>query len=312
MKHDKIVVLGGSGFVGRHVVSALVSQEREVIVPTRAREHAKALFLLPRVQIPEVDVRDAGAFADAIRGADAVINLVGILHETPRASFTDIHVGVTEAAIEACRRNGIKRLVQMSALNADPGGPSAYLRSKGEAEARVAASGLDWTLFQPSVIFGLEDRFLNLFAGMAKFLPVILLAGAKARFQPVYVGDVAAAIVAALDDESTIGQRFTLCGPNVYTLRELVAYGAGQAGYRRLIVGLPESLGKAQAWVLEHLPGKLMTRDNLLSMRVDSVCNCPFPSVFGGPPRAMEDTVPGYLSPIGETDSFSVYRRRHR
>jgi uncharacterized protein YbjT (DUF2867 family) len=312
MKHDKIVVLGGSGFVGRHMVSALVSQEREVVVPTRAREHAKALFLLPRVQIPEVDVRDAAALADTIRGADAMINLIGVLHETRRASFTDIHVGVTEAAIEACRRNGIKRLIQMSALNADRGGPSAYLRSKGEAEARVAASGLDWTLFQPSVIFGPDDSFLNLFAGLAKFLPVIYLAGAKARFQPVHVGDVAAAMIAALDEESTIGQRYPLCGPKVYTLRELVAYASAQAGYRRRIVGLPEGLGKAQAWVFEHLPGKLLTRDNLLSMRVDSVCNCPFPAVFGGPPRAMEDTVPGYLSPTGETDSFSVYRRHRR
>ena len=312
MKHDNIVVLGGSGFVGRHVVSALVSQEREVVVPTRVREHAKPLFLLPRVQIPEVDVRDAVALAAAIRGADAVINLVGILHEAPRATFTDIHVGVTAAAIEACRRNGIKRLIQMSALNADPGGPSAYLRSKGEAEARVAASGLDWTLFQPSVIFGPDDRFLNLFARLAKFLPVIYLAGAKARFQPVHVGDVAAAMIAALDDDSTIGQRYPLCGPHVYTLRELVEYASAQAGHRRLIVGLPEGLGMAQAWVLEHLPGKLMTRDNLLSMRVDCVCDCPFPAVFGGSPRAMEDTVPGYLSPTGETGPFSGYRRRHR
>ena len=312
MKHNKIVVLGGSGFVGRHVVSALVSQEREVVVPTRVREHAKPLFLLPRVQIPEVDVRDAVALAAAIRGADAVINLVGILHGTRRASFTDIHVGVTAAAIEACRGNGISRLIQMSALNADPGGPSAYLRSKGEAQALVAASGLDWTLFQPSVIFGPEDKFLNLFACLAKFLPVIYLAGAKARFQPVHVGDVAAAMIAALDDDSTIGQRYPLCGPHVYTLRELVEDASAQAGHRRLIVGLPEGLGMAQAWVLEHLPGKLLTRDNLLSMRVDCVCNCPFPAVFGGPPRAMEDTVPGYLSPTGETDPFSGYRRRHR
>jgi uncharacterized protein YbjT (DUF2867 family) len=312
MKHDKIVVLGGSGFVGRHVVSALVSQEREVVVPTRAREHAKPLFLLPRVQIPEVDVRNAVVLAGAIRGADAVINLVGVLHETPRASFNDIHVGVTEAAIEACSRNGIRRLIQMSALNADPGGPSAYLRSKGEAEARVAASGLDWTLFQPSVIFGPEDKFLNRFAWLAKFIPVIYLAGAKARFQPVHVGDVAAAMIAALDEDRTIGQRYPLCGPKVYTLRELFAYAAGQVGHRPLIVGLPDSLGMAQAWVMEHLPGKLLTRDNLLSMRVDSVCNCPFPPIFGGPPRAMEDTVPGYLSPAGEADPYSVYRRRSR
>jgi NADH dehydrogenase len=312
MKHNRIAVLGGSGFVGRHVVAALVSQAREVIVPTRAREHAKPLFLLPRVQIPEVDVRDAAALGVAIRGADAVINLIGVLHDTRRAGFTAMHVGVTDAAIEACRRNGIKRLLQMSALNADPAGPSAYLRSKGEAEARVAASGLDWTMLQPSVIFGADDRFLNLFAWLAKFVPVICLAGANARFQPVYVGDVASAIVTALDEDSTIGQRYPLCGPTVYTLRELVAYAAAQAGHRRPVVGLPQSLGMAQAWVLEHLPGKFLTRDNVLSMRVGSVCNCPYPAVFGGSPRTMEDMVPEYLSPAGEPDPVSDYRRRPR
>ena len=312
MKYSRIAVLGGSGFVGRHVVSALASMECDAIVPTRAREHAKPLFLLPRVQIVEGNIRDAGALAQMIHGADAVINLVGILHQTARVTFNDIHVGVTEAAIEACRRNGIRRLVHMSALNADPAGPSAYLRSKGEAEARVVASGLDWTIFQPSVIFGPEDRFLNLFARLSRILPVIYLAGAKARFQPVHVSDVARALTSALGDANTIGQRYQLCGPRVYSLRELVAFAAASAGHRRMIVGLPESIGRAQAWVLEHLPGKLMSRDNLLSMQVDSVCDCPYPAVFGGPPRAMEDAVPEYLSPSGENEAFSLYRRHHR
>ena len=312
MKYTRIAVLGGSGFVGRHVVSALASLECDAVVPTRAREHAKPLFLLPRVQIVEADVRDAEALARVIRGADAVINLVGILHQTSRVTFNDIHVGVAEAAIEACRRNGIRRLVHMSALNADPAGPSAYLRSKGEAEARVAASGLEWTIFQPSVIFGPGDRFLNLFARLARILPVIYLAGAKARFQPVHVSDVAAALIGAVADANTLGQRYRLCGPRVYSLRELVAFAAASAGHRRMIVGLPEGIGRAQAWVLEHLPGKLMSRDNLLSMRVDSVCDCPYPAVFGGSPRAMEDAVPEYLSPSGENEAFSHYRRHHR
>ncbi len=312
MKHERIAILGGSGFVGRHVVNMLAIAERDAIVPTRAREHAKSLFLLPRVDIIETDVRDAGALARAIRGADAVINLVGILHPRRRVSFKHIHVGVAEAAIAACRTNGIRRLIHMSALNADPAGPSEYLRSKGEAEARVAASELDWTIFQPSVIFGPEDRFLNLFGSLARILPVIYLAGAKARFQPVHVNDVAAALTSALDDPGTIGQRYRLCGPQVYTLRELVAFAAARTGHPRLIVGLPEGIGRAQAWVLEHLPGKLMTRDNLLSMRVDSVCNCPYPEVFGGHPRALEDAVPGYLSPSGEDEAFSLYRRHRR
>ena len=312
MKHLRIAILGGSGFVGHHVVNRLATGERDAIVPTRAREHAKPLFLLPRVQIVEVDVGDAAALARAIRGADAVINLVGVLHPTRRASFHAIHVGVAEAAIEACRANGIRRLIHMSALNADAAGPSAYLCSKGEAEARIAASGLDWTIFQPSVIFGPEDRFLNLFAALTRILPVIYLAGAEAKFQPIHVSDVAAAMTTALDDPGTIGQRYRLCGPQVYSLRELVAFAAARTGHRRPIVGLPNAIGRAQAWLLEHLPGKLMTRDNLLSMQVDSVCGCPYPAVFGGNPRALEDAVPEYLSAAGENAAFSLYRRHHR
>ena len=312
MRRARVVVLGGTGFVGRHVVNALVNLERAVVVPTRVREHAKPLFLLPRVETPELDIRDPAALAAAVRGADAVVNLIGVLHEAPRADFTQMHVGVTEGAIAACRAAGIRRLIQMSALHADPAGPSAYLRSKGVAETRVTASGLDWTIVQPSVIFGPEDRFLNLFAGLAKFMPVIYLAGADVRFQPVHVIDVAAAIVTALDDDSTIGQRYRLCGPRIYKLRELVAYAAAQGGHRRPVVGLPGGLARAQAFVLEHLPGKLMTRDNLLSMQVDSVCDCPYPTVFGGAPRALEDTVPQYLTPTGETDFCPAWRRTHR
>ena len=311
MKHNRIVVLGGSGFVGRHVVNALAAMGREVVVPTRAREHAKALFLLPGVQIPELNVRDSAALADVMREADAVINLVGILNETRGASFKDVHIGVTEAAIHACRTNGIRRLIHMSSLNAATDAPSAYLRSKGEAEARVCASGLDWTVFQPSVIFGPEDKFLNRFARIAGFVPVIYLAGANARFQPIYVRDVVEAIAVALDENQTIGERYRLCGPRVYTLRELVMFAVRQAGHRSLIFGLPDRLAHLQAWVLEHLPGKLLTRDNLASMRVDSVCDCEYPAVFGGAPRAMEDIVSGYLSP-DSTDPFMGFRRRHR
>ena len=312
MKPTRIVVLGGSGFVGRHLVNALAAREREVVVATRAREHAKALFMLPRVEIVETNVRDATALARITRGADAVVNLTGVLNEARGASFDEIHVGVTDAAIRACRSNSVRRFIQMSSLNADPNGPSAYLRSKGEAEAKVAASGLAWTIFQPSVIFGPEDRFLNTFALMARVLPVVFLAGAKARFQPVHVGDVVRAFAIALDDDATVGQRYPLCGPKVYTLRELFKYAASQTADPPLVIGLPNSIAQVQAWLLEALPGKLLTRDNLASMRVDSVCNCPYPAVFGGPARAMEAVVPTYLSRAAQVDSFSAYRQRRR
>lgn len=312
MKPQRIVVLGGSGFVGRHLVNELARRERAVVVVTRAREHAKTLFLLPRVEIVEANVLDATAMARITRGADAVVNLIGILHESRRASFGELHVGVTETAIRACSGNRVRRLLHMSSLNADPGGPSKYLRSKGEAEARVAESGLAWTIFQPSVIFGPEDRFLNTFATFARVMPVMFLPRANARFQPIYVGDVVKAFATALDDDSTIGQRYQLCGPKVYTLRELVKYAGSHTSDPPLVIGVPDAIGQVQAWFLERLPGKLLTRDNLASMRVDSICDCPFPVVFGARPRSMESVVPSYLRETRQTDRFAAYRQRRR
>lgn len=312
MKHRRIVVLGGSGFIGRHLVAALATREAEVVVVARARDHAKHLFLLPRVEIVEADARDATDVAVAARGADALINLVGILHPARGMSFDDVHVGVAEAAIRACRSNRIGRLLHMSALNADPGGPSAYLRSKGEAEAKVRSSGLQWTIFRPSVVFGPKDQFLNKFATLARWFPIIPLAGATARFQPIYVGDVVTAFAAALESDATIGQSYGLCGPRAYTLRELVAYTGSLVGRRPLIIGLPGLLGQAQAALLELVPGKPMSRDNLASMRVDSVCETPYPAVLGGPPRSLEAIAPGYLSPAAEVDRLALYRSRRR
>ena len=309
MKRRRIVVLGGSGFVGRHVVSQLVNQDQEVVVPTRRLSRAMHLSIFPRVELFELDVLDVAALTGVARGADAVINLVGILNQSSRVSFEDAHVKVTEVALESCRRNGTGRYLHMSALNADASGPSAYLRTKGEAEARVATSGLAWTIFQPSVIFGQEDRFLNVFARLSGILPVVFLAGAKARFQPVFVGDVAAAITAALDDDHCISMRYQLCGPRIYTLRELFLFAAHSNGHRPLVVGLPDAVAQIQAWVLEHLPGQLLTRDNLASMRVDNVCNGPFPPNFKTP-AAMEDIVPGYMRQT-QADPLAVFRQRN-
>lgn len=312
MKHGRILVLGGSGFVGRHLVAALLDHGSEVVVVTREREHAKPLSLLPRVQIVESDPRDATRLAAACRGGDALINLVGILYPQNGATFDEVHVGVTDAAIRACRSNRIVRLLHMSALNAAPDGPSAYLRSKGEAEAKVRASGLDWTILRPSVIFGPDDRFLNKFAALARWFPVIPLAGANARFQPVYIGDVVTAFVNAIDANEAVAQTYSLCGPNVYTLRELIAYAGSLLGRRPLIIGLPEPLARIQAGLLEMFPGKPMTRDNLASMRVDSVCGDVPPVVLGGPMRSLESIAPGYLSSAVAVDRFSSYRSRRR
>jgi NADH dehydrogenase len=236
---------------------------------------------------------------------------VGILNETGGQTFQKAHVDFTHDVIKACRTAGVRRLVHMSALNADPGGPSRYLRSKGEAETAVKASGLDWTIFQPSVIFGRGDGFLNLFAWLLSVAPVLALAGAGARFQPVYVGDVAECVSRALvARDETVGRTFPLCGPRIYTLRELVQFAGEVTGRRRPIIALGPALGKLEALVLEHLPGTLMSRDNLLSMQRDSVCDCAFPAELGIVPQSLETIAPTYLGPDAVRGRYDRYRLR--
>ena len=296
MNGTPIVVLGGSGFVGRHLVSRLVAEGNRVVAPTRSRERARHLILLPTVDVVECDIHDPSVLARLVRGAGAAINLVGILNESGPGEFDRVHVELPRKLIAACRDAGVPRLLHMSALIADALGPSRYLRSKGVAEALVDASGLQWTIFQPSIIVGREDSFLNLFAKLQHLLPVVALACAAARFQPVFVTDVATAYVRALADDGTHGKRYPLCGPKVYTLRQLVAYVGELTGYKRPIVALGPGMSKLQARMLERLPGKLMTVDNLLSMQRDSVCDCAFPALLGGPPTALEAIAPTYIA----------------
>lgn len=294
MAIQSVCVLGGTGFVGRHLVRLLCEQKVAVHVPTRSAGKARqALASLPAEAVL-ADVHDVAQLARLFAGMDAVINLVGILHEQGGQTFQRVHVELPRKVIEAARAAGVGRLLHMSALNAAPDGPSAYLRSKGEAEQLVQASGLQATIFRPSVIFGAEDSFLNLFARMAKWTPVLPLACADARFQPVWVEDVARVYVQSLNDADSIGQRYDLCGPQVYRLRELVAFAAACRGRHPLIVPLPSPVAYLQAAAMEWLPVKLMTRDNFYSMQQDSVCKCAFP--FGITPARLEDIAPQYLS----------------
>lgn len=308
MARRTVLVVGGSGFVGRYVVNRLVNADCRVVVPTRRRDNARHLFLVPTVDVVEADVNDAASLAQLAKGASAIVNLVGILNETGSRTFTKVHVELARNVIAACRSAGVTRLVQMSALNADPAGPSKYLRSKGEAEAAVAASGLDWTIFRPSVIFGREDSFLNLFAKIVRHVPVVALASAGTKFQPVFVGDVAHCFAHAVVDDATIGQKYSLCGPDVYTLRELVRYVGEVTDAERPIIALGAALGKLQAFTLEMLPGTLMSRDNLASMEKDSVCGCEFPAVFGITPTAIEAIAPAYLAPAAARSRYDHYR----
>jgi NADH dehydrogenase len=309
MQITTVGVIGGSGFVGRHVCRQLAARGYRVRVPTRDAERAKFLRVLPTVEVMRADVHDPAALAALLRGCDAVINLVGVLHDARgNNGFAGAHVGLARKIVAACRSAGVRRLLQMSALAAAPDAPSAYLRSKGEAERIVRESGLDWTIFRPSVIFGPEDSFLNLFARLARLLPVLVLASPQARFQPVYVGDVAAAFVHALSDVRSIGCSYDLCGPRRYTLRELVVWTTRTAGCPRPVIGLNRPLSYCQAFMMELLPVKLMTRDNLRSMEVDSVSDSPFP--FGIRPQSLEALAPSWLAQDNPCARYGRMRSR--
>jgi NADH dehydrogenase len=304
----RIVVLGGGGFVGRHIVARLASLGDRVVVPTRRREKVKHLILLPTVDVVEEDIHDPRVLDRLLHDAHAAVNLVGILNESGTQTFERAHVELARKVVAACEAGGVPRLLHMSALGASADAPSQYLRSKAAAEAIVAASPLRWTVFRPSVIFGSGDSFLNLFARLSRALPVVALASPNARFQPVYVGDVAHCFVQAVDDEITFGSRYDLCGPKAYTLKELVTYVGDVSGAVRPVIGLGPSLSCAMATMLEHLPGKLMSRDNLLSMRKDNVCDCPFPAVFNVTPSPVESLAPSWLSPAAQRSAFDRYR----
>ena len=310
MAEPSILVLGGTGFVGRHVVERLVARGHEVVVPTRRPDRAQHLFVLPTVDVAVADINAAADLKRLVQRASAVINLVGILNETDGQTFQRAHVDLARNLSAACKAAGVRRLVHMSALNADPAGPSRYLRSKGEAEAEVTGSGLDWTILRPSVIFGAEDAFLNLFAQLLRFAPVMALARADAKFQPIYVGDVAECIVRAVLLPVTVGRTFPLCGPTIYTLRELVRYAGEVTGRPRPIIALGAALGRLEATMLEHLPGTMMSRDNLASMQVDSICGCDFPSEFGIEPQALETIAPSYLGAEAANSRYNRYRAR--
>ena len=311
MEMMRVCVIGGSGFVGCHVVEVLSEARFHVRVPSRDRERAKALILLPTVDVVDADVHDPAALAHLLRGMDAVINLVGVLHDgRGTRGFEAAHVGLTRKIIAACAQTGVRRYVHMSALGADVNGPSRYQRTKGAAEALVRAAKLDWTIFRPSVVFGREDRFLNMFARLQKMLPLIFLARPRARFQPVYVEDTAAAVVASLDNRDAYGKTYELAGPRVYTLRELVALVGDLTGQRRPIIGLSDALSYLQALVLEFLPGHLMTRDNFHSMQVDNVSSEPFP--FGIRPAALEAEAPTWLAAASPRARYRAYRGHAR
>ncbi|MGH8801585.1 MAG: complex I NDUFA9 subunit family protein [Casimicrobiaceae bacterium] len=307
---QRVLIIGGSGFVGRHVVAKLAAQGHAVVVITRRRARARHLILLPTVTVVESNPYDPAVLLRYAKDATAAVNLVGILHARSRQGFMLAHSELPKLLVAACAKAGVQRLIHMSALGASADAPSLYLRSKAAGEEVVTGSSLASTVFRPSVIFGREDRFLNLFAELARWLPVMAVAGARARFQPVYVGDVAECMVAALADDATIGQRYDLCGPTAYTLGDLVRYALRIVGRERPVIALGPAASRLQARILEWLPGTLLTRDNLRSMERDNVCACAFPGLFGLAPAALEAVAPEWLAPSSQISRFDAFRIR--
>jgi NADH dehydrogenase len=295
-------VLGGTGFVGRRLVPRLLDDRYEIRVPTRSRARNRGLLVWPGVELVRADVHDEAQLRRLLDGCGAAINLVGILNEAGHdgAGFERAHTELVAKLVRACHDAGVPRLLQMSALKADPDrGPSHYLRTKGRAERVLAAESgdaLEYTVFRPSVIFGADDSLLNRFAALLRIAPVLPLAGAEARFAPVFVDDVAEAFARALASPATWGETYELCGPEIYSLAELVRFVRTQLRLRRAILELPRWLGRLEAWVGEYLlPGKPFSRDNLASLGVASLCTSDGLAELGIHARALSAVAPTYL-----------------
>lgn len=278
MKYD-ILLIGGNGFVGRVLAAQLQVEGYSVLLPTRHLASARELRMLPKVHLEDVDVHEFDslqALCARIKPGGVVINLVGVLHDKPGEPYGKVfkaaHVQLPKNIITAMHMNGLKRYLHMSALGADPNGPSMYQRSKGDGEAAVKASNLDWTIFRPSVIFGAQDQFINLFTKLTKLFPVMPLANSGAQFQPVSVDDVATAFTKALKMPSTIHQSYDLVGPTVYTMKEIVELAARKVDAKCAIIPAPDFVGYLQALAFEFLPvPTLMSRDNIASMQLPNI-----------------------------------------
>lgn len=275
MKYD-ILLIGGNGFVGRVIAAQLQLAGYSVLIPTGHLVAARELRMLPKVHVEDADIHDFDelqSLCGRINKNGAVINLVGVLHDKPAQPYGKVfkaaHVDLPKNIITAMQLHGIKRYLHMSALGADSNGPSMYQRSKGDGEAAVKVSNLDWTIFRPSVIFGAQDQFINLFSKLTKLFPAMPLANHQAQFQPVSVDDVASAFVKSLSMPQTIHQSYDLVGPTVYTMKEIVEFAARRAKTSCAIIPVPAFVGYLQALAFEFLPGPtLMSRDNIASMQL--------------------------------------------
>ncbi len=328
----KIIVLGGSGFIGRHVCEKLIAAGHSVTVPTRNAGQCKHLQLLPGLDLLPCDVHDAAQLTAAVAGQEVLVNLVAVLHGSEQR-FEQVHVQLPRTIVAACKAatagGTTPRIVHVSALGAALDAPSMYQRSKARGEAVFAGSGLDFAMLRPSVVFGAEDKLLNLFAGLQKLAPIVPLAGADTQFQPVWVEDVAQAVMLLATDarysknscSRNIPHGYGLkllkteavyeaCGPQLLTLRDLFAIAGQCVGAKRPVLPLPMPLARLQAWVMEHLPGEpLMSRDNLESMKVANIASGQHPGLaeLDITASSVQAIAPTYL---GAASALDAYRRQ--
>jgi uncharacterized protein YbjT (DUF2867 family) len=314
MSAKTIVMVGGTGFIGRSIASKLTFSGHRLKLLTRRRERTKQVIVLPTVELVEADVHDGDALAAQFADADAVINLTGILNETHHGDFERIHTALPGKIAAACVRTGVPRLLHMSALKATSDAPSEYLRSKAAGEENAweaAGDSVDVTMFRPSVVFGPEDNFFNQFAALLAAIPIAFpLACASARFAPVYVEDVAQAFTNALDDKDTFGEAYNLCGPEQFSLAELVRYTAEQSGHRRTVWPLNDTFSRLQAIVMQMVPGKPFSLDNYRSMQVPNICEGEDLSELGVTPTTVGSVVPAYLGTRRRQNQYAAFRSR--
>lgn len=311
----KILILGGTGFVGRHLCEKLTQVPCRITVVTRRLSNAQHLQMLPLVDVVEIDAHDSVSLTPLLASHDAVVNLIAILHGT-EAAFEKAHVQLPLELARACEASGLRRIVHVSALGAALDSASMYQRSKARGEAVLLGTGLDVSVLRPSVIFGAEDKFLNTFARLQKMFWVIPLAASQARFQPVWVEDVARALVRCLQDRGTIGEIYEACGPEVFTLRQLVElagrYAGVNGGRGRPIIALPDALARLQARLMELAPGEpMMSRDNIDAMKTDNVASGKLPGLpaLGITPATLSAIAPTYLGAAGLHSSLIAKRR---
>jgi len=296
---QRITVLGGTGFVGSHLVVQLARLVPEVTVLTRRAQRFRSLKVLDNVTMREVDVHDDTALREALRGSDAVINLAGILNQSGgQHSFNAAHAELARKIVIAANDTDVPRFLHVSALHADADkGSSEYLRSKGLAERHIRELGGDlaWTILQPAVIFGPGDSFFTRFAGLLRAMPVFPLACPDAKLAPVYVGDVCRIMCDALNNPATLSETIALCGPEEYTLKELVEFTRDTIGLKRAVIGLPDFAARLQARVMEWLPGQPFSRDNYLSLQTDNTCA----TECARQTTSIRAVVPGYIGYAG-------------